>query len=73
VSELRAAFHDFGREFAERFYQHLLAHPQTAALLRDPERLAQLKKLQAAYFAELLEGNFDEAYFTGRLRVGFAH
>jgi signal transduction histidine kinase len=73
VRRLRAAFADFGREFAERFYRHLLAHPQTARFLTDPVQLEQLKQLQAAYFTQLLEGTFDAAYFEGRLRVGRAH
>jgi signal transduction histidine kinase len=73
VRALRAAFTDYGREFAERFYEHLLNHAETAALLRDPVQLELLKTLQARYFAELLEGVFDAAYFEGRLRVGLAH
>jgi signal transduction histidine kinase len=70
---LRVLFSDYAQSFAERFYQHLLAHPHTASLLQDPQQLEQLKKLQVTYFAELLEGLFDEAYFEGRLRVGLAH
>jgi signal transduction histidine kinase len=73
VRRLRAAFAGFGREFAERFYRHLLANPQTARFLSDPVQLEQLKRLQATYFAELLEGAFHDAYFEGRLRVGQAH
>lgn len=70
---LRAAFREHSLSFAERFYRHLLDHQQTADLLRDPEQLARLKHLQAEYFADLLEGVFDEDYFEGRLRVGVAH
>jgi signal transduction histidine kinase len=73
VRALRAAFQEYARTFAERFYSHLLSHPRTASLLRDPKQLEQLKKLQVNYFAELLEGLFDAAYFEGRLRVGLAH
>jgi signal transduction histidine kinase len=73
VRALRAAFADYSREFAERFYQHLLSHPETAKLLQDPVQLQQLKLLQARYFGELLEGVFDQAYIEGRLRVGLAH
>lgn len=73
VRALRESFGEHARAFSERFYQHLLAHPATAAHLKDPAQLEQLKKLQARYFAELLEGAFDEAYFEGRLRVGMAH
>jgi signal transduction histidine kinase len=73
VRSLRAIFVHHAKQFAERFYQHLLAHAHTAALLKDPEQLERLKTLQAEYFARLLEGVFDEAYFEGRLRVGHAH
>src|SRR5579864_2697096 len=50
---LRQAFRDFSWEFAERFYRHLLSNPRTASLLKDPEQLEALKKIQANYFAEL--------------------
>jgi signal transduction histidine kinase len=73
VRALRKVFAQYARTFAERFYQHLLSHSETASLLRDPAMLERLKVLQANYFAELLEGIFDEAYFEGRLRVGLAH
>src|SRR5262249_33156511 len=73
VQALRNAFAAHSREFAERFYEHLLANPHTAAFLRDPQQLEQLKRIQAGYFATLLEGQFDAAYFEGRLRVGLAH
>lgn len=71
---LRPIFSEYARTFAERFYEHLLRHPQTAALLQDPRQLERLKTLQANYFAQLLEGRFDEpAYFEDRLGVGVAH
>jgi signal transduction histidine kinase len=70
---LKQAFRDFSHEFAERFYQHLLSHPRTASLLQDPEQLEALKKIQANYFAELLESVLDDSYFESRLRVGLAH
>ncbi len=73
VRALRAVFVLQAREFAERFYQHLLSHPHTAALLSDPQQLERLKKLQAEYFAGLLEGVFEKEYFEGRLRVGHTH
>jgi signal transduction histidine kinase len=73
VQALRPIFAEYGREFAERFYRHLMSNPLTTAFLQDAQQLEQLKKLQANYFAELLEGVFDGAYFEGRLRVGLAH
>jgi signal transduction histidine kinase len=73
VRALRAVFTDRAADFAERFYQHLLANEHTASFLRDPGQLAELKTLQANYFLELLEGRFDDAYYEGRLRVGLVH
>jgi signal transduction histidine kinase len=73
VRRLREVFARHGKEFAERFYEHLLANPDTAEFLRDPKQLEHLKTLQAQYFAQLLEGEFDASYFEGRLRVGMAH
>lgn len=73
VRALQQAFETHAREFAERFYEHLLAHPHTAAFLRDPVQVEQLKTHQANYFAGLLKGVFDQAYFESRLRVGRAH
>src|SRR5713226_7568900 len=59
LRSLRQAFQEFSQEFAERFYQHLLSHPRTASLLQDPQQLEALKKIQANYFAELLESTLD--------------
>ena len=73
VRTLRDAFADHAGEFAERFYEHLLADPYTRAYLRDPEQLRKLKGLQAEYFSQLLEGVFNARYFEGRLRVGVTH
>jgi signal transduction histidine kinase len=73
VRGLRDAFAARAREFAERFYDHLLADPHTRAYLRDPDQLRKLKGLQAEYFSNLLEGVFDVPYFEGRLRVGVTH
>jgi len=73
VRKLREAFAGRAAEFAERFYEHLLAEPYTRAFLRDPSMSARLKGLQADCFKLLLEGVFDATYFEGRLRVGVAH
>jgi signal transduction histidine kinase len=73
LRDLRATFARHATAFADRFYDHLLATPETARLLQDPQQLQRLKRAQAAYFAQLLEGVFDADYFEGRLRVGLAH
>lgn len=63
----------FAAQFAQRFYQHLLAHPATARFLEDPELVARLKEEQMRYFQELVSGDYGEDYFERRLRVGEAH
>ena len=73
VRRLHEVFAHYADDFAERFYKHLLDDPHTAVFLRDPKQVEHLKKLQAKYFAELLESNFDAAYYESRLRVGLAH
>ncbi len=73
VQLLRPIFAAHSREFAEKFYQHLLSDPTTAALLVDPVQLERLKEIQAEYFTELLEGQLTRAYLEKRLRVGRAH
>jgi len=73
IRRLKPYFARYADEFAERFYAHLLSHPHTAKFLDDPELLARLKGTQKAYFTEMLEGAYEEAYFEQRLRVGEAH
>jgi signal transduction histidine kinase len=73
LRRLRATFASHAAVFAERFYQHLLADERASKLLTAPGLLARLKTLQADYFASLLEGVFDAAYYEARLRVGEAH
>jgi len=73
IRRLKPYFARYADEFAERFYAHLLSHPHTAKFLEDPELLARLKGTQKAYFTEMLEGAYEEAYFEQRLRVGEAH
>jgi signal transduction histidine kinase len=73
ISALRGRFAEFAPRLADGFYKHLLAHPETAQFLQDPELLARLKKAQMAYFEELVSGTYDGAYFDKRLRVGEIH
>ncbi len=73
VRQLREVFHRHAQTFAERFYDHLQASPLTAPFLQDPVVLERLKRLQAEYFAQLLEGVFDDEYVQSRHRVGRAH
>jgi len=55
------------------FYDHLLAFEETRVLLKDQAVIDRLKKSQKKYLLEIFEGNFDESYFEGRLRIGAVH
>jgi PAS domain S-box-containing protein len=57
----------------DAFYAHLLNFPETAQLLSDHTTVERLKKLQRDYLLRLCEGNFDDAYFQDRLRIGKTH
>lgn len=73
IANLRTRFARFSRQFAEGFYEHLLAHPDTAKLLAEPGLLERLKGEQMAYFEELVSGRYEADYFENRLRVGEIH
>lgn len=57
----------------EQFYEFLLSHAHTQALLSQPGLVERLKKIQTKYFLELTSGRYDLAYFENRLRVGLTH
>lgn len=73
LRQLQACFSRMAVEFAEKFYQNLLASPETAPFLTDPVTLERLKQAQMQYFQELLSGNAGPEYFEKRLRVGEVH
>jgi PAS domain S-box-containing protein len=74
LRSLRAPLAARSAEFIERFYEHLLRFDETRGLLMaEPGRLERLKEIQRRYFLRLLEGDYEEAYFEERLRVGIAH
>jgi signal transduction histidine kinase len=60
-------------QLVERFYRHLMAIPETAAYLKNPEQVRRLHFLQVQYLESLLEARVDEAYLRSRRRIGVAH
>jgi diguanylate cyclase (GGDEF)-like protein/PAS domain S-box-containing protein len=57
----------------DAFYAHLLTFPALDAFIGDSEKLARLKRAQAAYFESMTAGEYDEAYIANRLRIGATH
>jgi len=73
LRQLQACFSQIAVEFAETFYQNLLASAETAPFFTDPPTLERLKQAQMQYFRELLSGEAGQEYFEKRLRVGEVH
>ncbi len=73
LASLRTEAETWTDKIVEDFYALLLGHPQTREILRDPEQVRRLKKLQRDYFLGLFTGKCDLAYVEDRLRVGAAH
>jgi PAS domain S-box-containing protein len=57
----------------DAFYDQLLGFPDTQQLLQDHTTVERLKKLQRDYLLRITDGNFDDAYFADRLRIGKTH
>ena len=57
----------------DAFYDQLLSFPETAQLLGNHTTVERLKKLQRDYLLRITEGNFDDAYFVDRVRIGQTH
>lgn len=55
------------------FYGHLLAYPETAALLTGDGKIDRLKKAQLEHWKSVFTGGFDDAYFERVRRIGKAH
>lgn len=73
LGRLREAIGDAPAGFVDAFYQRLLEHPATRALIDGPEQLQRLRCSQHAYLREMLSGPFDEAYARQRRRIGLVH
>jgi signal transduction histidine kinase len=73
VRALAPVFRTHAAEFVERFYAHLLAFPATATLLRDPEVVVRLRRLQMDYFESLFHAEIGPDYVIGRQRIGQTH
>jgi signal transduction histidine kinase len=60
-------------ELAQLFYDHLGAHPETRALLRDAAQVARLQATLLDWMASGLRGPYDDAFYEKRSRIGRRH
>ena len=67
-------FEEHAEEIADSFYDHLTSYEQTVDVFdRSPKSIEELKRTQKAYLTTLAAGNYDEAYFRNRARIGKIH
>ncbi|MFQ3587271.1 MAG: globin-coupled sensor protein [Fimbriimonadaceae bacterium] len=58
----------------DEFYAHLTEYPEAVAIVTGAgTTIANLKKTNPNYFAELFRGAFDVEYFESRLKIGQIH
>lgn len=55
----------------DAFYESIQREPETRAFVEG--RVEALKKTHARWFSELFDGEYGEAYFEGRWKIGMAH
>ncbi len=73
LERLHALLAGTERDFARRFYDHLLRFDETRRFIPDEASLDRLRTTQAQYFDTLTAGIYDADYVRHRLRVGLAH
>lgn len=74
LRELKPLLDKNMERIVDAFYAHIEQFPEAMAIVRQAgSSIPALKKTNPRYFAELVRGEFDEAYFESRLVVGRIH
>jgi rsbT co-antagonist protein RsbR len=60
-------------EVVEDLYRQFLSFDETRAFFPDEATLRRVKALQRAYFLQLTQGHYSEAYLANRLHIGQVH
>lgn len=68
---LSPVFEKHGGAITNGFYDTLAKFPATAALIEG--RVEALKKTHDAWMMELFSGDYGEAYFDRRVKIGMVH
>ena len=61
------------RGVIDDLYAHLQASGRLGHLLKDEATIQRLKAAQLRYYDRLVEGNWDEAYYEDRVKIGNVH
>lgn len=73
LAEMSSFVLEIADQMIDRFYDRVLAFPDTARFLQEPHLIEHLKQAQRAHFIQLCTGPYDAEYFESRLRVGVSH
>ena len=74
LTDLEPLLRDHQDEIAERFYENLTSYDGPLEIMgRSPKGIEPLKQTQRAYLVSLATGEYDEAYFRNRARIGKLH
>jgi len=74
LRELRPVMEAEAERIVDHFYRHIEHHPELMAIIRRAgSTIDRLKQTQRRYLTELFAGQYDEAYFEGRLQIGVIH
>ncbi|MCA9632855.1 MAG: hypothetical protein KC766_34620 [Myxococcales bacterium] len=71
LKSLAPIFDRLGPGITDAFYEALGRNPDTAKFLEG--RVDQLKRTHQQWMQELFAGEYAEAYFDSRMRIGLAH
>ncbi len=74
LRELAPASRDIAPRVVVRFYDVLMEHHDSLAVLSDDEhKIERLKVALNHWFQELFSGVYDQAYYDSRIRIGRTH
>lgn len=66
---MRASQH----RIVDRFYEAILADPEAASVVKDQAQVVRLKGSLLHWLEGLFEGEYEEAYFEKRAKIGRVH
>jgi PAS domain S-box-containing protein len=74
LTQFEELFDEHADQVVDSFYDHLTDFEETQAVIeRSPKDIPELKQTQKAYLQTLVAGEYDEAYFESRARIGKLH
>ncbi len=73
INYLKPVMEKYKEEFIERFYQFIFRFPETKKFLKDDATVKRHQDKLREWYADLLSGKYDYAYFLRLYRIGEKH